>query len=315
MTVKKVACLGAGLIGCGWATLLSSKGFEVVLQDLNQSILDTTIIRIKSNLVFLEENNLISSNEHSIALQKIKTTSNLMKAVSQVDFVIESVPDKYPIKKKIFREMDKLTPENTILASSSSGLLMTEIQKVTNKPKRCVMTHPILPLHLIPLIEIVGGEMTSRDTILTTQEFMLQLGKIPIVLNKEVPGFIINRLQAALLREAISIVANGVASANDVDKAFCFGVGLRDPILGPFLRAHVAGGGIENFIDKFHQSYKIRWKSMETWTEIAQSTIQQVIKSVNEMNIIRTTPLKEIEILRDKKLMQILRQMYKHPFY
>jgi 3-hydroxypropionate dehydrogenase (NADP+) len=315
MIIKKVACIGAGLIGCGWATLLSSKGFEVVLQDLNQSILVKAINRITSNLIFLEKNNLISSNASSIALKKIKTTSNFVKAVSQADFVIESVPDKYPIKKDIFREMDKFTPESTILASSSSGLLMTEIQKVTTKPKRCVMTHPILPLHLIPLVEIVGGEMTSKDTILTTQNFMIQVGKNPIVLNKETPDFIINRLQAALLREAISLVANGVASANDVDKAFCLGVGLRDPILGPYLRAHVAGGGIENFIEKLHQSYKIRWKSMETWTEISQPTIQQVIKSVNEMNIIRTKPLKEIEKLRDEKLIQIFKQMQKHPFY
>jgi 3-hydroxyacyl-CoA dehydrogenase len=177
------------------------------------------------------------------------------------------------------------------------------------------MTHPIIPLYLIPLVEIVGGEMTSQDTISKTQEFMIQLGKTPIVLNREVPGYIVNRLQAALLREAISLVANGVANANDVDRAFCIGVGLRDPIFGPYLRAHVAGGGIERFIQKFHQSYQIRWKSMETWTEIPHPTIPKIIKSVNEMNTVCEKSLKEIERLRDEKLIQIMTLMYKHPFY
>ncbi len=315
MEIKKVGCVGAGLIGCCWATLYSSRGIDVTIQDTSEDILDSSIGCIESNLNFLKKNNLLKDNKIKTTLKRIKTTLNLAEAVSQVDYVTESVPDRYPIKKKIFREMDKLAPESTILASSSSGLLMIEIQKVTTKPERCVMTHPILPLHIIPLVEIVGGAMTSKDTIMKTRDFMVQLGKIPIVLNKEVPGYIINRLQAALLREAISLVANGVASANDVDRAFCIGAGLRDPIFGPYLRAHVAGGGIESFIEKLHQSYKIRWKSMETWTEIPQSAIQKVIKSVNEMEAIRTKPLREIEMLRDEKLIQILRLMRKHPFY
>jgi 3-hydroxypropionate dehydrogenase (NADP+) len=315
MEIKKIGCVGAGLIGCCWATLFSAMDIDVTIQDTSENILDSSIERIESNLDFLEKNDLLGDNKAKTALKRIKTTLNLAEAISQVDYVAESVPDKYPIKKKIYREMDKLTPESTILASSSSGLLMTEIQKVTTKPERCVMAHPILPLHLIPLVEIVGGEMTSKDTIMKTREFMIQLGKIPIVLKKEVPGYIINRLQAAVLREAISLVANGVASANDVDRAFCMGVGLRDPIFGPYLRAHVTGGGIEGFIDKFHQSYKIRWKSLETWTEIPQSAIEKVLQSVNMMKVIRTKPLNEIEKLRDEKLIQILKLMRKHPFY
>jgi 3-hydroxyacyl-CoA dehydrogenase len=315
MAIKKVACIGAGLIGSGWATLCSSKGLEVVLQDVSTSILNSAIRRIESNLLFLENYNLLEHDGTSNALKKIKTTVSLSNAINQVDYVMESVPDKYLIKKKIFKEIDEKTLETTILVSSSSGLLMTEIQKVTSKPERCVMAHPILPLHLIPLVEIVGGEMTSRDTIMKTREFMIQLGKTPIVLNKEVPGYIINRLQAALLREAISLVANGVASANDIDRAFCMGTGLRDPIFGPYLRAHVAGGGIESFIEKLHQSYQIRWKSMETWIEIPHTIIPKVIKSVNEMNSIQKKSIKEIERLRDEKLIQILTLMRKHPFY
>ncbi|MEE9458503.1 MAG: 3-hydroxyacyl-CoA dehydrogenase NAD-binding domain-containing protein [Candidatus Bathyarchaeia archaeon] len=315
MEIKKIGCVGAGLIGSCWATLYSSMGIDVIIHDISEDILDNSISRIESNLNFLMKNNLLKDYTVKTALKRIKPTLNLAEAVSQVDYVTESVPDSYSIKKNVYREMDELTSESTILASSSSGLLMSEIQKVTKKPERCVMTHPILPPHLIPLIEIVGGEMTSKDTIIKTRDFMVQLGKTPIVLCKEVPGYIVNRLQAALLREAISLVANGVASANDVDRAFCMGVGLRDPIFGPYLRAHVTGGGIESFIDNFHQSYKIRWKSLETWTEIPKSAIEKVLQSVNEMKVIRTKSLNEIESLRDEKLIQILQLMRKHPFY
>ena len=149
-----------------------------------------------------------------------------------------------------------------------------------------------------------------------TRDFMLSLGKIPVVLNKEESGFIVNRLQAALWREAVSLVANEVASAEDVDRAFCLGVGVREPILGPCLRAHVAGGGIEHFIDNFDQSYSSRWKTMETWTSMPYSAAKKVIEGVNEMEVVRKKTMEEIEKLRDEKLIEILKIMLpKHPFY
>src|SRR3990172_5779546 len=124
---------------------------------------------------------------------------------------------------------------------------------------------------------------------------MKNLGKVPVVLKREVPGYIINRLQAALLREAIDLVDKGVASAEDVDKAFCMGIGLRDPIIGPFLRIHLAGGGVERFIENFSQSYRNRWETMETWTSIPPDAAKKVIKAAGEMEVIRTKTLEEIQ--------------------
>ena len=304
------------MVGHSWATLFSSKGFQVNLQDLTEDLLKRAARRVEANLVFLEQKELLGKGEADAALRRIKTTTDIAEAVSQADYVQESVPDNYDAKKKVFREMDDAAPEHAILASSSSGLLMTEIQKATAKPERCVLAHPILPPHLIPLVEVVGGEKTSRETVLATRDFMITLGKVPVVLNKEVPGYIVNRLTAALWREAVSLVANGVASAEDVDRAFCMGIGLRDPLLGPCLRAHVAGGGIERFIDNYDQSYSIRWRTMETWTSMPDSAAKKVIESVNEMEVVRTKTLEEIEALRDEKLIEILRLMLpKHPFY
>lgn len=229
------------------------------------------------------------------------------EAVRNADYVQESVPDDYGYKKQIFREMDMAAPRHAILASSSSGLLMTEIQKVTTSPQRCILVHPVLPGYLIPLVEIVGGEQTSRDTVIAAYDFMKRLGKNPVLLKREVPGYIVNRLQAALLREAIDLVDKGVASAEDVDQAFCMGVGLRDPIIGPFLRIHLAGGGVERFLDHFSQSYRHRWETMETWTSIPPSAAKKMVKAVKDMQLVRTKTLEEIKNWRDEMLVKILK--------
>ena len=184
---------------------------------------------------------------------------------------------------------------------------MTEIQKVTTRPQRCVLVHPVLPVYLIPLVEIAGGDQTSPETLSASYDFMKKLGKVPVLLKREVPGYIVNRLQAALLREAIDLIDKDVASAEDVDKAFCMGIGLRDPIIGPFLRTHLAGGGVERFLEHLSQSYRYRWETMETWTSIPPSAAKKMISGVKEMKVVRTKTLEEIKNWRDKMLIKLLR--------
>ena len=307
MEIRKVACVGAGLIGQGWATLFSSAGLEVILQDVTETVLERSMEAVKSNLRFLEANKLLKRGEGDVALKKIKMSTLIGEAVRDADYVQESVPDNYDFKKQVFREMDIAAPDHAILASSSSGLLMTEIQKVTLKPQRCVLVHPALPVYLLPLIEVVGGEQTDRETATVACDFMKRLGKTPVLLKREVPGYIINRLQAALLREAIDLVDKGVASAEEVDKAFCMGVGLRDPIIGPFLRIHLAGDGVERFIENFSQSYRNRWETMETWTSIPPSAVKKIVDGVKEMDVVRTKTLDEIKSWRDEMLVKFLR--------
>jgi len=307
MEIRKVACVGAGLIGQGWATLFSSAGLEVILQDVTETVLERSMEAVKSNLRFLEANKLLKRGEGDVALKKIKMSTLIGEAVRDADYVQESVPDNYDFKKQVFREMDIAAPDHAILASSSSGLLMTEIQKVTLKPQRCVLVHPALPVYLLPLIEIVGGEQTDRETATVACDFMKRLGKTPVLLKREVPGYIINRLQAALLREAIDLVDKEVASAEEVDKAFCMGVGLRDPIIGPFLRIHLAGDGVERFIENFSQSYRNRWETMETWTSIPPSAVNKIVRGVKEMDVVRTKTLDEIKSWRDEMLVKFLR--------
>lgn len=311
MDIHKVVCVGAGLIGQGWATLFSSAGIEVTLQDVTETVLEKAIEGVKSNLSFLEAKNLIKQGEAEAALKRITMSMLIGEAVRDADYVQESVPDHYDFKKQVFREMDVAAPDHAILASSSSGLLMTEIQKATRKPGRCVLVHPVLPVYLIPLIEIAGGEQTSRETLIATYDFMKRLGKVPVLLKREVPGYIVNRFQAALLREAIDLVDKDIVSAEDVDKAFCMGIGLRDPIVGPFLRIHLAGDGVERFIENYSQSYRYRWETMETWTSIPPSAAEKIVKGVKEMEMVRSRKLEEIKIWRDEMLVKLLNVLRK----
>jgi 3-hydroxypropionate dehydrogenase (NADP+) len=308
--IKNITIIGAGLIGQGWATVFSSRGYALRLHDRDESVLENALGQIKLNLLFLEANDLLKAGQADTALKQIRVTGNLAEAVSDADYIQEAVFDDYEVKKRIFTDLDAKAPKTAILASSTSGLLMTEIQKVVTEPERCVLAHPYLPVHLMPLVEVVGGAQTSPEALATTFSFMENIGKTPVLLKKEVPGYIVNRLQSALLREAIDLVDSGVADAEQVDRAFCISAGLRGPLIGPLLRAYLAGDGIERFIENYSRSYRIRWESMATWNSISDRAVDATIKSVNEMKLVRTKSLKELKTWRDEMLVKILKAIY-----
>lgn len=305
--IKNVTCVGSGLIGQGWATLLAAAGYQVTMQDLSDDKLKSALAQVRLNLQHLEDNGRLKAATAADAAKLIRTTLSLAEAVEDADFILESVPDKYSAKKPVFKEMDALAPAETILASSSSGLLMSEIQTAVTRPERCVLVHPFLPVHLLPLVEVVGGEQTAAEAVEISCELMEKIGKSPVRLKKEVSGYIVNRLQAAVLREAIDLVASGVASATEVDQAFCTGMGMRDPFIGPLLRAYLAGNGIENFVAEYAESYRLRWGSMATWDTIDAQVREVLINSVNEMPIVRDNSLEEVKDWRDRMLMDILK--------
>ena len=300
MGIRRIACVGAGLIGHSWATLFAVKGISVNLQDLKEEILTNALTKIKSNLDFLAEKGVIRSEEAEKALRRIKTTTSLSDAVKDADYVQESVFESYEVKKKIFSEMDAEAPPEAILASSSSALLMSEIQKAAAKPERCLIAHPFNPPHLIPLVELVPGEKTSSETIKTTYEFMLKLGKVPVVLKKEVPGYIANRLSIRLYQEAVDLVDTGVATVEDVDRALSAGPGIRWAIMGPHLTYHLGGGpgGIEHWFETFGQAF------------FSPSSAKKVIEGVKEMEIVKTKSMGELVRWRDEKLVELLKIIY-----
>ncbi len=301
-----VACIGAGLIGTGWATCFAARGYAVRLQDSRRDVLEAGLKRIYANLKFLAANRLLDPAEVDAAFEQVEVVGTIAEAVADAVYVQESVYDDLELKRAVFAEMDAAAPAQTVLASSSSGLLMTDIQQGITKPERCVLAHPFLPVHLIPLVEVVGGARTAALAVRRTAGLMEVLGKTVVVLKKEVPGYIVNRLQAALLREAIDLVHRGVASAEDVDRAFCRGCGLRDAFLGPLLRAHLAGNSIENFLERYAQSYHSRWKTMAAWTSVPPSAAGAVREGVREMRIVREKGIEDLKNWRDRLLVRQL---------
>ena len=305
--IKNVACVGSGLIGQGWATLFAAAGYAVSMQDLSDDKLKDAGEQVSLNLRLLEDNGRLYHDTAAGAYKHLHTTLSLAEAVNRADYIQESIPDDYAVKKTVFKKMDALAAGDTILASSSSGLLMSEIQTGLGRPDRCVLVHPCLPVHLIPLVEVVGGDQTTPETVETTCHLMEKIGKTPVRLKKEVSGYIVNRLQAAILREAVDLVANGIANAEEVDQAFCTGIGMRDPFVGPLLRAYLAGDGIENFVENYSESYRLRWESMATWNTMSSSERETLVSSVHQMRVVRENSLEKIKNWRDRMLIEILK--------
>jgi 3-hydroxyacyl-CoA dehydrogenase len=195
----------------------------------------------------------------------LKFTTDLAQALAGVDLVQENGPERIDFKRKLYGQLDALLPPDVIIASSSSGLTMSKIQVgAESHPERCVIAHPFNPPHLIPLVEIVGGAKTSEDTIRRASEFYSSIGQRPVRLNKEMPGHVANRLQAALGREVYYLVSEGVVSAADVDTALCWGPGLRWGIMGNMMLNHLGcgRGGIEHFFQQFTGPMTAWWKTL-----------------------------------------------------
>jgi 3-hydroxypropionate dehydrogenase (NADP+) len=305
--IRRVTCVGSGLVGQGWATLFALAGYQVTLEDVTERKVEDAIKRVEKQMRFLEVKGLAKgANE---AMHRLYGTTSLIEAMGKADYVQESVYESYPAKMEIYQKMDEITEPKVILASSTSGLMMSEIQKAAKRyPERCIVAHPWNPSYLVPLVELSPGAKTSAETTKKTHELMEDIGKIPVTLKKEVPGFIANRLSAALWREALNLIDIGVASVEDVDKAIVNGPGLRWAIMGPYLTYHLGGGkgGIEYLMRHIDIS-KAKWlESMAKWTETPETAVEKAIKGIHETTLVKKHNLEELEEWRDNRLVDIL---------
>jgi 3-hydroxyacyl-CoA dehydrogenase len=248
LEINKVGIIGTGLIGAGWAAFYASKGFAVNLYDAAPSGGQFGFDKTLEYLSFLQDQSVLDPAQYEKAVNGVRIAKDLPDAVFGVQLIQESGPENYEIKKKIFHEIDEHTGADVIVLSSSSGLLITELQKVMALPERSLIAHPFNPPHLIPLVELVPGEKTDKQLLSEVKEFFASLGKIPVILKKEIPGHIANRLQAAVWREAINMVLADVASVEDIDKALFAGPGLRWALMGQHLTFQLGGGEVWHFI-------------------------------------------------------------------
>lgn len=311
--IKNIACVGSGLIGSSWATNFLMKGYKVYIYDINDNLLNNAKERINKNFEYLLMKNMMSETEFNQFLNNAIFTTDMEFALKDVQFVQESGPEDYKIKREILEKVDKYTSSGTIFASSTSGLLITEIVKFSEYSQRCIGAHPYNPPHLIPLVEITKGEKTDPGTLNVAYNFYKSIGKEPIILKKEALGFVANRLQMALYREAVDLVYRGVCSVEDVDKATCYGPGLRYATMGPNLLYHLGGGphGIRGILNHIGPSVETWWEDMADWKEwpdgwkdFVHEELEATIPKRDEKE---GNNIADLERFRDDMLIELLR--------
>lgn len=242
--MQKIAVIGAGLMGHGIAQIFAVHGHDVTLVDLDEKILGSATAGIRNNLELMADHDFVTPEQIDAALARVSTTTDTEKGVDGAEFVVEAVVENLEVKQNLFKKLDQLCPTSTILASNTSVISITEIARKSEEKTRIVGTHFWNPPHLIPLVEVVPGAETLPEAVDATYELLLSVGKHPVKVKKDVPGFVANRLQHALWREAISIVENDIADAATVDECIKFGFGLRLPALGPMENSDMVGNDL-----------------------------------------------------------------------
>jgi len=303
--VKRIACIGGGVIGHSWAGVFAQKGFEVRLMDASRETLDVVPDRIRATYEIFIRKGLMTSDDLETALSRIQRGTDLAWAVEEADYCLESVPEKVDLKKEVFARMDRHAPKRAVLASSTSGQSITEISKATARPDRCIIVHPANPPHIIPAVEVVRGEKTSDETLNLSLELLHKIGRRTYVCRKEVPGFIFNRLQCAVFREAMSLVQKGAATVEDIDTAVNSALGVRYSLLGPFETFNLtAFGGIEVFFKNYSGFLKQIWSDLDDMKEVPPDLAEAAVAGVKAE--LKGRSQEEIIKWRDEKLLEVL---------
>lgn len=251
--MTKIAIVGSGLIGRAWATIFASHGFDVALHDVMPNVAKAARSHIGKNLHTLARHGLVADPKASLA--RIRVATSLADALKGVVLAQENGPETLEAKQALFAEMDRLAPPAAILASSTSYIVASRFSEALKGRARCLVAHPVNPPHLVPIVELAPAPWTDPAVVEKARRIYAKAGQVPIVLRKEMPGFVLNRLQAVLLAEAFRIVGAGVASPQDVDKTIKDGLGLRWSFMGPFETIELnAPGGIPDYCARYGAS-------------------------------------------------------------
>jgi L-gulonate 3-dehydrogenase len=299
----RIAIIGAGLIGRAWSMVFARAGRAVALYDVDRSVLPAALATIKGNLADLAANGLIDDPE--AALARIVPVESLDEALRGAIYVQENGPEDLAIKRALLRELDAKAAPDAILASSSSALRASLFTEDLKGRARCLVAHPVNPPYLVPLVELSPAPWTTPDTVTRTRALMDAVGQVPVTLNKEIPGFLLNRLQGALLGEAFRLVEQGYCSMGDIDRTVKDGLGLRWSFMGPFETIDLnAPGGIADYIRRYGPAYHEMAQSAgapEKWSADLTARLEEERR--------RTLPagqLGERAAWRDRRLMAVL---------
>ena len=304
------AVIGAGVTGTSWAALFASRGLSVRLHDKDPEALSKGLERTQRYVHFLVNHAMADQKKAKTGLAVLQPCEELSQAVQDVVFVQECVYENYEIKCAVFEAIDRHVPRHALIATSSSGLNISRIQEAAHYPDRCLAGHPYNPPHLIPLVELAPGEKTAKETIEAARRFYEGVGKTPVILNRAVPGYLANRMSAALWREAINLVLDGVASVEDVDRAISLGPGLRWAVMGPHLIYHLGGGegGIRYHIEHLRYAKEEIWQDLDDWKVMPPQTTE-----VLEQDLPGIEDLEGLARNRDEALVRVIKEALLSP--
>ena len=300
--VSCVASIGGGPIGGGWAAHFLARGYDVnlYLHDASEEPAFQTILETAWK-------SLSALGLHPAAsLDRLRIVTNLKDALDGAEFIQESAPENLGLKQKLYQELGTLISEDIVIGSSTSGLTMTDIQAKCPTPQRCIIGHPFNPPYLLPLVEIVGGDQTEPEAVQWASAFYEIAGKSSLVMKKEIPGFVATRLQEALWREALHMVANGEASPADIDNALMNGPAPRMAVQGQCMAFHVAcgEGGMATNLDQFGPALKLPWTRLEA-PELTQELRNRMVDGCND--IAGDQRFEDMAAKRDAQIVAVLR--------
>lgn len=284
--IRRLAIVGAGTIGASWAACFLAAGLEVTCTDPAPGAEALLRAKVARALATLAELGPVPPD----AAKGLHFEAELEAAVASAELVQECAPERVELKVALFGRLDEAAPPEALLASSSSGFLPSRLQSACARPERCLVAHPFNPPHLMPLVEVVGSEQTSPQALARAMAFYRSVGKRPILLRREVVGHVANRLQAAVFREALHLLATGVVGVEELDAAMVDGLGPRWARMGPFLTFHLAGGdgGIRHFADHLTDAYNAWFADLgaETLTgPLAERVVDEVTAVVGERSV------------------------------
>ena len=304
--ITKVAVIGTGVIGIGWIIRLLAHDIKVFAFDKKLNQKNNLINEIKRASPFVKK----LFNKKNINLNNLKLFTSLRNAVKDADFIQECVPENYRLKTQLINQISNNCKPSVIISSSSSGLLPSKIFSKCKNKKRGIIGHPFNPVYLLPLVEIVSGKKTSSKSLNVANKFYKSISMNPIILKKELPGYLSDRLQEALWREALHIINEGYATTEDLDRAIEDGPGLRYSLMGTFLTFHLAGGktGMKHMLEQFGPALKMPWTKLKA-PKLTKKLSNRLIsgtkkqsrgKSINNLSNIRDEYLVNLQILRKK---------------
>lgn len=302
----RIAVIGSGAIGRGWAALAASHGWGVTLVDVDARAMDSAMEEVPRRVQALVALGRAAEDLARQGLASLAPGRSLLHACGEADWIIEAVPEDLSLKARVFENVEQVARPDAIIASSSSGLPMTQIGSRCRDQSRCIVAHPLNPPELIPLIEIVPGKFTSRPTCDRVHDWLRALGRIPITLKREVPGNVVGRISAAVYRECIDLVLSGVVDVDDVDRAVSLGPSLGWAAAGPHLTYHLGAGsgGLNAFLQNLLQSFEQWWGSLASWSRLepeqARALVAQVERTYGDT-------LETIRESRDRRLATFLK--------